>query len=56
MDSGVVSTLPHFVGGGCKADIEITKPCNTDKDNNVDKDYNINDGTDCEYGDEIFAP
>ena len=54
MDSGVESPLPHFVGGGCKADIEITKPCNTDKDNNVDKDYNMNDGTDCEYGNEIL--
>ena len=56
MDSRVESTLPQFVGGGCKADIEITKPCSTDKDNNVDKDYNMNDGTDCEYGNEIFAP
>ena len=56
MDSGVESTLPHLVGGGCKADIEITKPCNTDEDNNVDKGYNMNDGTDCEYGNEIFAP
>ena len=46
MDSRVESTLPYFVEGGCKADIEITKPCNTDDDNNVDKDYDMNDGTD----------